>query len=103
MDKLIRRHPTSSATKVKDIDEVWANWEKIKEGRRSTAPSINATPRSAVSRNISRPAPRRKAREESAQGEGCCQQADEEAHEKPRSPKETLFTLAETAHPRLVR
>ena len=31
VDKLIRRHPhVFATTKVKDIDEVWANWEKIK-------------------------------------------------------------------------
>jgi MazG family protein len=31
VDKLIRRHPhVFGTTKVKDVDEVWANWEKIK-------------------------------------------------------------------------
>jgi MazG family protein len=31
VDKLIRRHPhVFSITKVKNVDEVWANWEKIK-------------------------------------------------------------------------
>ena len=31
VDKLIRRHPhVFGATKVKNVDEVWANWEKIK-------------------------------------------------------------------------
>ena len=30
-DKLIRRHPhVFGTTKVKNVDEVWANWEKIK-------------------------------------------------------------------------
>jgi hypothetical protein len=30
-EKLIRRHPhVFGTTKVKDVDEVWANWEKIK-------------------------------------------------------------------------
>jgi uncharacterized protein YabN with tetrapyrrole methylase and pyrophosphatase domain len=32
VDKLIRRHPhVFGTTKVKDVDEVWANWEKIKK------------------------------------------------------------------------
>jgi MazG family protein len=31
VDKLIRRHPhVFGKTKVKNVDEVWANWEKIK-------------------------------------------------------------------------
>jgi len=34
-DKLIRRHPhVFGTTKVKDIDEVWANWEKIKKAEK---------------------------------------------------------------------
>ena len=32
VDKLIRRHPhVFGKTKVKNVDEVWANWEKIKK------------------------------------------------------------------------
>src|SRR5271156_6028470 len=32
VDKLIRRHPhVFGTTKVKNVDEVWANWEKIKK------------------------------------------------------------------------
>lgn len=43
-DKLIRRHPhVFGETKVKDVDQVWANWEKIKraekEGTRHSRPS----------------------------------------------------------------
>jgi len=43
-DKLIRRHPhVFGETKVKDVDQVWANWEKIKraekEGTRHARPS----------------------------------------------------------------
>jgi MazG family protein len=34
-DKLIRRHPHVFANlKVKDVDEVWANWEKIKRAEK---------------------------------------------------------------------
>ncbi len=43
-DKLIRRHPHVFGTvKVKDVDQVWANWEKIKKaekhGTRHARPS----------------------------------------------------------------
>lgn len=43
-DKLIRRHPhVFGKIKVKDVDEVWANWEKIKHaekhGTRHARPS----------------------------------------------------------------
>src|ERR1043165_4623118 len=43
-DKLIRRHPhVFGKVKVKDVDEVWANWEKIKNaekhGTRHARPS----------------------------------------------------------------
>jgi uncharacterized protein YabN with tetrapyrrole methylase and pyrophosphatase domain len=45
VDKLIRRHPhVFGDTKVKDVDEVWANWEKIKhaekKGTRHERPSV---------------------------------------------------------------
>jgi uncharacterized protein YabN with tetrapyrrole methylase and pyrophosphatase domain len=34
-EKLIRRHPhVFGTTKVKDVDEVWANWEKIKHAEK---------------------------------------------------------------------
>src|SRR5262245_9471759 len=34
-DKLIRRHPhVFSATRVKNVDEIWANWEKIKKAEK---------------------------------------------------------------------
>jgi uncharacterized protein YabN with tetrapyrrole methylase and pyrophosphatase domain len=36
VDKLIRRHPhVFSTTKVKNVDEVWANWEKIKRAEKA--------------------------------------------------------------------
>ena len=44
VDKLVRRHPhVFGTTKVKGVDEVWANWEKIKhaekKGTRHERPS----------------------------------------------------------------
>src|SRR6516162_8911601 len=35
VDKLVRRHPhVFGTTKVKNVDEVWANWEKIKHAEK---------------------------------------------------------------------
>ncbi|HTY89167.1 MAG TPA: MazG family protein [Candidatus Acidoferrum sp.] len=35
VEKLVRRHPhVFGKTKVKDVDEVWANWEKIKNAEK---------------------------------------------------------------------
>jgi len=35
VEKLVRRHPhVFGTTKVKDVDEVWANWEKIKQAEK---------------------------------------------------------------------
>jgi len=35
VDKLIRRHPhVFGTTKVKDVDEVWTNWEQIKKAEK---------------------------------------------------------------------
>jgi MazG family protein len=50
-DKLIRRHPhVFGKTKVRNVDEVWANWEKIKRaekhGTRNARPSaLDGIPR----------------------------------------------------------
>lgn len=39
VEKLIRRHPhVFGQTKVKDVDEVWANWEKIKRAEKHGTP-----------------------------------------------------------------
>jgi uncharacterized protein YabN with tetrapyrrole methylase and pyrophosphatase domain len=36
VDKLVRRHPhVFGVTQVKDVDEVWANWEKIKRAEKA--------------------------------------------------------------------
>ncbi len=36
VEKLIRRHPhVFASTKVKNVDEVWANWEKIKRAEKT--------------------------------------------------------------------
>ena len=51
VDKLIRRHPhVFGTTKVKNVDEVWANWEQIKkaekQGTRHERPSaLDGIPR----------------------------------------------------------
>jgi uncharacterized protein YabN with tetrapyrrole methylase and pyrophosphatase domain len=39
VDKLIRRHPhVFGQTKVKNVDEVWVNWEKIKKAEKHGTP-----------------------------------------------------------------
>ena len=39
VDKLLRRHPhVFGKMKVKDVDEVWANWEKIKKAEKHGTP-----------------------------------------------------------------
>lgn len=51
VDKLVRRHPhVFGDTRVKDVDEVWANWDRIKraekEGTRHQRPSaLDGIPR----------------------------------------------------------
>lgn len=50
-DKLIRRHPhVFGNVKVKDVDQVWANWEKIKKAekhgtRRARPSALDGIPR----------------------------------------------------------
>ncbi|HVV00087.1 MAG TPA: MazG family protein [Verrucomicrobiae bacterium] len=50
-EKLIRRHPhVFGDVKVKDVDQVWANWEKIKRAekqgtRRARASALDGIPR----------------------------------------------------------
>src|SRR6185436_18689556 len=50
-DKLIRRHPhVFGETKVKNVDEVWANWEKIKRAekhgtKRERASALDGIPK----------------------------------------------------------
>jgi len=50
-EKLIRRHPhVFGTTKVKDVDEVWANWEKIKRAekhgtKRARASALDGIPK----------------------------------------------------------
>jgi uncharacterized protein YabN with tetrapyrrole methylase and pyrophosphatase domain len=50
-DKLIRRHPhVFGETKVKDVDQVWANWEKIKRAekqgtRQARASALDGVPK----------------------------------------------------------
>jgi uncharacterized protein YabN with tetrapyrrole methylase and pyrophosphatase domain len=50
-DKLIRRHPhVFGTTKVKNVDEVWANWEKIKRAekhgtKRARASALDGIPK----------------------------------------------------------
>lgn len=54
VEKLVRRHPhVFGKTKVKGVDEVWANWEKIKHAEKKGR-ATNAPPPSMAFRNICR-------------------------------------------------
>ena len=54
VEKLIRRHPhVFGKTKVKNVDEVWANWEKIKR-RKNTGRIWNVNRHWTESQNICR-------------------------------------------------
>ena len=56
VEKLVRRHPhVFGRTKVKNVDEVWANWEKIKQRRENTGRGTNASRPSTASRNTCPP------------------------------------------------
>ena len=62
VDKLIRRHPhVFGTTRVKDVDEVWVNWEIIKaRGKRLGTKSerksaFDGIPRNTAARAVARP------------------------------------------------
>lgn len=45
VEKLIRRHPhVFGKTKVKDVDEVWANWERIKRAENMAPATLGTLP-----------------------------------------------------------
>ena len=69
VNKLIRRHPhVFGKTKVKGVDEVWANWEKIKHAEKHGTRHARAFRVRRHPETSARAAPRRKTGEESAQG-----------------------------------
>ncbi len=52
-DKLVRRHPhVFGDVKVKNVDEVWANWEKIKAAEKHGTRHARALPRWMAFPNI---------------------------------------------------
>ena len=53
VDKLLRRHPHVFGTvKVKNIDEVWANWEKIKTAEKRGTPHARASALDGIPRHL---------------------------------------------------
>ena len=53
VDKLIRRHPhVFSTTKVKNVDEVWANWEKIKRAEKAGTKSERKSAFDGIPRHL---------------------------------------------------
>lgn len=52
-EKLIRRHPhVFGTTKVKDVDEVWANWEKIKRAEKHGTKHARASALDGIPRHL---------------------------------------------------
>lgn len=52
-EKLIRRHPhVFGTTKVKDVDEVWANWEKIKRAEKHGTKHARASAMDGIPKHL---------------------------------------------------
>src|SRR3954467_15476993 len=52
-EKLIRRHPhVFGTTKVKDVDEVWANWEKIKRAEKQGTKHARASALDGIPKHL---------------------------------------------------
>src|SRR5512144_1271038 len=52
-EKLVRRHPhVFGTTKVKDVDEVWANWEKIKRAEKHGTKHARASALDGIPRHL---------------------------------------------------
>src|SRR3954467_14118383 len=52
-DKLIRRHPhVFGDVKVKDVDQVWANWEKIKRAEKHGTPHARPSALDGIPRHL---------------------------------------------------
>src|SRR5579871_6026436 len=52
-EKLIRRHPhVFGTTKVKDVDEVWANWEKIKKAEKHGTKHARASAMDGIPKHL---------------------------------------------------
>jgi MazG family protein len=52
-DKLIRRHPhVFGDLKVKDVDQVWANWEKIKHAEKHGTPHARPSALDGIPRHL---------------------------------------------------
>ena len=102
-EKLIRRHPhVFGETKVKDIAEVWANWEQIKKaekhGTKHARPSaLDGIPRHLPAllraEKLVKKAPR--------QAHRACEKSSDSGH--TTSPAKTFCSRANSGSPRLVR
>lgn len=105
VEKLIRRHPhVFGQTKVKDVDEVWANWEKIKHAEKKGTRHERASAFDGIPKHL--PALLRaeklvkKARKTKLLRDGHRVADAARPYRKPASKAslaKTLFELAETA------
>ena len=69
-DKLIRRHPhVFGKLRVKDVDQVWANWEKIKRAEKHGTRHARPSALDGIPKHLPALLRAGEAREEGAQGE----------------------------------
>lgn len=53
VDKLVRRHPhVFGDTRVRDVDEVWANWDRIKRAEKSNTPRARPSALDGIPRHL---------------------------------------------------
>src|ERR1039457_2587 len=104
VEKLVRRHPhVFGKTKVKDVDEVWANWEKIKKAEKHGTKHARHSAFDGIPKHL--PALLRaeklmkKARKVLADGHHADGQLSKRKLTKPALAKE-LFELTASAHAR---
>jgi ATP diphosphatase len=77
VEKLIRRHPhVFGNTKVKNVDEVWANWEKIKRAEKAGTKNERKSAFDGIPKHLPALLRAEKLVEESAQGKTACGRKD---------------------------
>jgi len=99
VEKLVRRHPhVFGKTKVKNVDEVWANWEKIKKAEKHGTKHARPSALDGIPRHL--PALLRaeklvkQARKANLLGKNSGESSS------PKALAEKLFSLVESAHSR---
>jgi tetrapyrrole methylase family protein/MazG family protein len=107
-EKLIRRHPhVFGTTKVKDVDEVWANWEKIKRAEKHGTKHARASALDGIPKHLPallraeklvKKARKAKILKDDFGMRSLKQSAELHSKHPRRAIAENLFALAEYAH-----